>query len=90
MSVPCRYRTPVNNLVLGDNGWVIHTDNGVHYAFDTTRIMFSQGNITEKIRMANIDCQDETIVDLFAGIIVCLKTCSNWKCPTIGYIMMSP
>ena len=30
--------------------------------------MFSWGNITEKLRIAQFDCSGETIVDLFAGI----------------------
>ena len=64
-----RYRTPLTNLVFGDNGWVTHTDNGVQYVFDVTKCMFSQGNITEKMRMAQLQCNGEVIVDLFAGKI---------------------
>lgn len=30
--------------------------------------MFSWGNITEKLRLAEFDCSNETVVDLFAGI----------------------
>ena len=30
--------------------------------------MFSAGNVTEKIRVANFDCRGQTVVDLFAGI----------------------
>ena len=29
--------------------------------------MFSVGNITEKMRIAKIDCSKETVVDLYAG-----------------------
>lgn len=29
--------------------------------------MFSSGNITEKLRVANFDCKAQTVVDLFAG-----------------------
>ena len=61
--------------MLGESGWVTHTDNGVHYVFDATRTMFSQGNITEKIRVANLDCKGEVVVDLFAGI---QSTISNY------------
>lgn len=53
--------------MLGEDGWVSHIDNGVWYVFDVTRTMFSQGNITEKMRMAALQCEGETIVDLFAG-----------------------
>jgi tRNA wybutosine-synthesizing protein 3 len=30
--------------------------------------MFSWGNLSEKLRMGNLECKDEVIVDLFAGI----------------------
>ena len=62
------FRSPKVTLVLGEDGWVDHVDNGVHYTFDVTRCMFSAGNITEKIRVANFDCTRETVVDLYAGI----------------------
>lgn len=62
------FRSSKVTLLLGDNGWVDHVDNGIHYMFDVTRCMFSSGNITEKIRLGNIDCSGETVVDLYAGI----------------------
>lgn len=62
------FRTPKVNLLLGDNGWVTHTDNGIKYTFDVTKCMFSAGNITEKIRVGNFDCRGQTVVDLYAGI----------------------
>ena len=62
------FRTPNVNLLLGDSGWVTHTDNGIKYTFDVTKCMFSAGNITEKIRVGNFDCHGETVVDLYAGI----------------------
>ena len=64
---PDCYRTPVVRVVLGDGRWVEHIDNGVKYVFDVTQSMFSQGNVTEKMRMAQLDCTNEVIVDLFAG-----------------------
>ncbi|GFO29397.1 tRNA wybutosine-synthesizing protein 2 homolog [Plakobranchus ocellatus] len=55
-------------LLLGNNGLVIHTDNGIRYSYDVTKCMFSAGNITEKLRIASLDCTGETVVDLYAGI----------------------
>ncbi|XP_027332177.1 tRNA wybutosine-synthesizing protein 2/3/4 isoform X2 [Abrus precatorius] len=55
-------------ILLGDNGWVNHRENGIFYSFDATKCMFSWGNLSEKLRMARLDCKDEVIVDLFAGI----------------------
>lgn len=61
-------RTPSVTLLLGDHGWVEHTDNGIRYTFDVTRCMFSFGNITEKLRVASLPCAGEVLVDLYAGI----------------------
>ncbi|KAK9681561.1 hypothetical protein RND81_10G011000 [Saponaria officinalis] len=55
-------------ILVGDNGWVDHRENGILYCFDATKCMFSWGNLSEKLRMARVDCKGETIVDLFAGI----------------------
>ncbi|XP_010538959.1 PREDICTED: tRNA wybutosine-synthesizing protein 2/3/4 isoform X2 [Tarenaya hassleriana] len=55
-------------ILVGDNGWVDHRENGVIYSFDATKCMFSWGNLSEKLRMGNLDCQNEVVVDLFAGI----------------------
>ena len=65
--LPDQFRTPDTILVLGDDGWVEHIDNGVKYIFDVTQCMFSRGNITEKLRMGQLSCDGETIVDLYAG-----------------------
>lgn len=62
------YRTPTCRLLLGDSGLVEHIDNKVHYVFDVTKSMFCHGNITEKIRMSKLSCDNEVILDLFAGI----------------------
>ncbi|KAK7387759.1 hypothetical protein VNO78_22551 [Psophocarpus tetragonolobus] len=55
-------------ILVGDNGWVNHRENGILYSFDATKCMFSWGNLSEKLRMASLDCKDEVVVDLFAGI----------------------
>lgn len=62
------FRSPVVTMLLGENSWVTHVDNGIRYDFDVTKCMFSSGNITEKLRVAAFDCKGETVVDLYAGI----------------------
>lgn len=62
------YRSPNIRMLLGANGVVNHKDNHILYQFDVTKCMFSFGNVREKIRMAELDCSDEIVVDLFAGI----------------------
>ncbi|XP_005008742.2 tRNA wybutosine-synthesizing protein 2 homolog [Cavia porcellus] len=61
-------RTPAVTLLLGDNSWVEHVDNGIRYKFDVTRCMFSFGNISEKLRVASMSCAGEVVVDLYSGI----------------------
>ena len=62
------FRSPRSKIVLGSDGWVEHVDNGVRYVFDVTKCMFSSGNVSEKIRVANLSCEGQTIVDLYSGI----------------------
>uniref|UniRef100_J3MLB2 tRNA wybutosine-synthesizing protein 2/3/4 n=1 Tax=Oryza brachyantha TaxID=4533 RepID=J3MLB2_ORYBR len=55
-------------LLVGNNGWLTHHENGIYYSLDATKCMFSSGNRSEKLRMGKLDCRDEVVVDLFAGI----------------------
>ena len=63
-----KFRSSGATVVLGKDGWVEHIDNGIKYLFDVTKVMFSSGNITEKIRVAGFKCEGETVLDLYAGI----------------------
>lgn len=65
---PTGTRDSTLEILVGDNGWVDHRENGILYSFDATKCMFSWGNLSEKVRMGCLDCRDEVIVDLFAGI----------------------
>eukprot|EP00118_Oscarella_pearsei_P013558 m.109586 g.109586 ORF g.109586 m.109586 type:complete len:377 (+) comp37354_c0_seq1:23-1153(+) len=62
------FRQPKVELIRGVDGWVKHNDNKVIYCYDVTKCMFSAGNITEKLWVASLNCTDEVIVDMFAGI----------------------
>ncbi|GER44932.1 tRNA wybutosine-synthesizing protein 2/3/4 [Striga asiatica] len=55
-------------ILIGNDGWVDHRENGILYSFDATKCMFSWGNLSEKLRMGNLECKDQVVVDLFAGI----------------------
>jgi tRNA wybutosine-synthesizing protein 2 len=46
----------------------VHTENMVKFALDPMKVMFSSGNIDERIRMATVPKENETVVDMFAGI----------------------
>ncbi|KFV70216.1 tRNA wybutosine-synthesizing protein 2, partial [Dryobates pubescens] len=65
---PDGMRSPSVSLLLGQDGWVEHVDNGIRYTFDVTKCMFSAGNIREKLRVASLPCSGEVLVDLYAGI----------------------
>jgi tRNA wybutosine-synthesizing protein 3 len=54
-----------NFLVIMDG---LHTENGISYSLDATKGMFSSGNLSEKLRMGQLNCRNEVVVDLFAGI----------------------
>ncbi|KAG9454033.1 hypothetical protein H6P81_006937 [Aristolochia fimbriata] len=66
--VPNATRDSALEILVGDNGWVTHHENGISYSLDATKCMFSSGNLSEKVRMGRLDCRNETVVDLFAGI----------------------
>lgn len=61
-------RKPQFKLIYGKDTETIHVENGIKYKFDVAKIMFSSGNIDERIRMASIAKKNEVVVDMFAGI----------------------
>lgn len=63
------YREPKTKIIFGSNETeTIHKENGIRFKLDPQKIMFSSGNMDERIRMATISNENETVVDLFAGI----------------------
>ncbi|MBS3816658.1 MAG: class I SAM-dependent methyltransferase family protein [Candidatus Thermoplasmatota archaeon] len=61
-------REPEVEKIYGDETETIHVENEVMYKIDTSKLMFSSGNIDERIRMAHLGKEGETVVDMFAGI----------------------
>ncbi len=63
------YREPNVEIIYGTKKTeTTHVENGIRYKLDPQKIMFSSGNMDERIRMAKISSKNETVVDLFAGI----------------------
>jgi tRNA wybutosine-synthesizing protein 2 len=61
-------RQPDREIIAGkDTTEIVHKENGCLFKLDAMKIMFSQGNLTEKKRMSKLG-KDETVVDMFAGI----------------------
>lgn len=56
------------NTLTGSPGWITVTEQGIRQSFDLTKVMFSRGNITEKIRFGNLVQPGEIVLDLYAGI----------------------
>ncbi len=61
-------RKPSFKFIIGNDAETIHVENGIKYKFDVSKIMFSSGNIDERIRMREIGNKGEIAVDMFAGI----------------------
>ncbi len=62
------HRTPCLRVLVGSDTETVHLENGIRYKFDVTKIMFSSGNVYERQLMGELDCRNETVVDMFAGI----------------------
>jgi len=63
------YRTPNVEILYGTNDTeTIHKENGVIFKLDPQKVMFSSGNMDERIRIGKIPNSEEVVVDLFAGI----------------------
>lgn len=62
-----RLREPVREMIAGDVSETVHRENGVLFKLDAMKIMFSQGNLRERMRMSRFG-KGERVVDMFSGI----------------------
>jgi len=61
------FREPVRRVIVGDKTQTVHRENRVIFNLDARKVMFSPGNLMERIRMSRFG-KDEYVVDMFAGI----------------------
>ena len=61
-------RTPDVRVLWGDGTETLHVEGGVRYALDVGRIMFSSGNLAERVALPARVRPGDVVVDLFAGI----------------------
>ncbi len=61
-------RRPEMEIVYGAPGTVIHQENGIRYSMDPSRVMFSPGNVNERILHGKMALDGATVLDMFAGI----------------------
>ncbi len=67
-SIEGRVREPIVEKIYGEETETVHVENDVLYKLDTAELMFSSGNIDERIRITEKVKRNEVIVDMFAGI----------------------
>lgn len=61
------FRVPDFEVTAGSDTVTIHKENTILYKLDLSKVMFSPGNIHERIRMSTLP-HHEKVVDMFAGI----------------------
>lgn len=61
-------REPKLELLHGEATETIHKENGCLYNLDLSKVMWAKGNTTERIRIAKLASEGETVLDMFAGI----------------------
>jgi len=61
-------REPVYKVLYGDETETINKENGCLFKLDLSKVMWSKGNNNERLRIAKLVEDDETVIDMFAGI----------------------
>src|SRR5207249_9792047 len=61
-------RRPDVRVLWGNGTETVHVEGGIRYALDVARVMFSSGNLAERMGLADRVRPGVVVVDLFAGI----------------------
>ena len=61
-------RLPDVRVLWGNGTETVHVEGGIRYALDVARVMFSSGNLAERMGIADRVRPGAVVVDLFAGI----------------------
>lgn len=61
-------REPEVDILVGEGTETVHRENHCFFKLDVSKIMWSKGNTNERMRIAQLVQEGETVVDLFAGI----------------------
>ncbi|MCK9151498.1 class I SAM-dependent methyltransferase [Methanobacterium alcaliphilum] len=61
-------RQPDVKILAGSNTETIHKENRCLFKLDVSKVMWSKGNVNERMRITQLVQQGEHIVDMFAGI----------------------
>lgn len=60
-------RQPEREIIAGEKTATVHRENGCFFKLDAMRLMYSQGNLAERMRMSKLG-KGDVVVDMFAGI----------------------
>lgn len=61
-------REPVYRVLYGDETETINRENKCLFKLDLSKIMWSKGNVNERLRIAKLVKDNESVLDMFAGI----------------------
>ena len=61
-------REPVYKILYGSETETINKENGCLFKLDLSKVMWSKGNNNERLRIAKLVGDGETVIDMFAGI----------------------
>lgn len=61
-------RIPSVKLLYGPGGEITHRENGIRYRFDPLKIMYSPGNVNERISASRMNVSGKVVWDMFSGI----------------------
>ena len=61
-------REPVYKILYGSETETINKENGCLFKLDLAKVMWSKGNNNERLRIAKLVGDGETVIDMFAGI----------------------
>lgn len=61
-------RRPEVELITGEGSETIHREGGCYFKLDVAQVMFSPGNLAERMRAGQKIKDGEIVVDMFAGI----------------------
>ena len=61
-------REPVYQILYGNETETINKENGCLFKLDLSKVMWSKGNNNERLRIAKLVEDGETVIDMFAGI----------------------
>lgn len=61
-------REPEIEILAGSQTETIHKENACKFKLDVAKVMWSKGNVNERIRIAKLIQDNERVLDMFAGI----------------------